>query len=174
MIKEVTNMQHFERLAKQWNAPENQLFWTTQSCSQGRQFAPKQIENNFRMLLNHSIINGDIMPYIKMWSYEINDISLGGCVFMVNKNLMMNETILEEMLWQTPGRYPRSVKDKKILLELLSHAENYARDNKIKTMKITRDPRLHRFTKEKNSGIKNSYTRSGYEATGILYTKKVI
>ena len=174
MIKEVTDMQHFERLARQWNSPENELFWTTQSCSQGRQFYPKRIESNFRSLLHHSIQHEGIMPFIKMWSYEENDISLGGCVFLVDKNMMMQETLLEELLWQCPGRYPHSIKDKKILLSLLDCVEDYGRKNKISTMKITRDPRLHRFTKEKNSGVKNSYTRSGYEATGILYTKRII
>ena len=118
MIKEVTDMQHFERLARQWNSPENELFWTTQSCSQGRQFYPKRIESNFRGLLHHSIQHEGIMPFIKMWSYEENNISLGGCVFLVDKNMMMQETLLEELLWQCPGRYPHSIKDKKIFSNL--------------------------------------------------------
>ena len=57
------------------------------------------------------------------------------------------------------------------MIELLKTAENYARKSGFKVMSISRDPQLHNFTKEKNSGIKNYYTRNNYEAAAIQYFK---
>lgn len=173
MIKEVNNLEHFNKLAKVWNKKENLLFWTSLSCRKRRSFDPDSIESNLRTQLINSIQNGDVLPYIKIWSYEEYNESLAGCVFMAHKNEMMNETIFKEVLWQMNGKLAGSVKEKSILLQLLKHAENYARSTKIKSIVITRDPNLHRFTLEKNSGINNYYTRNNYEASAIEYVKKL-
>lgn len=171
MIKEVTNINHFEKLAKQWNSPQNQFFWRTQSCRQGRNFDPDSIEKNLKSQLIHSLANEGVLPYIKIWSYEIGDTSIAGCVFGANFNFMMSENIFEEVLWQMPGKFPSSIGDKKVMIELLRHAENYAKQEGFKVVKIGRDPALHNFTREKNSGINNYYTRNNYEPASINYFK---
>ena len=171
MIKEVTTLAYFNELAEVWNSPENEFFWKTQSCRRGRNFNPKSIETNLRPRLIQSIENPDILPYIKIWNYELDGASVAGCVFEANHNFMMSENIFQEVLWQMPGRFPSSMRDKKIMIELLNHAENYARQAGFKVMCIGRDPALHNFTKEKNSGINNYYTRNNYEAASINYYK---
>ena len=171
MIKEVKSINHFDKLAREWNCPENKIFWTHQSCRQGRHFDPDSIEKNLKSLFISTLQTGEVLPFIKMWSFEENDRSLAGCVFSGNKNFMMNEKIFEEILWQVPGKYASTIKHKKIMIELLKTAENYARKSGFKVISISRDPQLHNFTKEKNSGIKNYYTRNNYEAAAIQYFK---
>ena len=171
MIKEVNSLTHFDRLAKDWNKPENLMFWKMQSCRQGRNFDPDSIEFNLRNQLIHSLRHEGIIPYIKIWSYEIDGQNLAGCVFHANKNFMMNENIFEEVLWQMNGRFPKSYKDRKIMLELMNCAESYARKQKFKVISVSRDPALHNFTREQNSGINNYYTRNNYEAASIKYYK---
>ena len=171
MIVEVKSINHFDKLARDWNCPENKFFWTHQSCRRGRNFDPDSIEKYLKSLLISTLQTGEILPYVKMWSYEENGASLAGCAFTGMKNFMMNEKIFEEVLWQMPGKYPTSMKDKKIMIKLLQTAENYARKAGFKVMSISRDPMLHNFTKEKNSGISNYYTRNNYEAGSIQYYK---
>ena len=171
MIKEVESMHHFDALAKKWNNQGNRFFWTHQSCRQGRHFDPDSIESYLRNMLNQSLFNPDVLPHLKIWSYEQNDTAIAGCVFLGNKNFMMNENIFEEVLWQTNGEYAKSIKQRKIMIELLKCAENYARKAGYKVMSVSRDPRLHNFTIEKNSGINNYYTRNNYEAAAIQYFK---
>jgi len=171
MIKEVESMHHFDDLAKKWNNQNNNFFWTHQSCRQGRHFDPNSIELHLRQMLSQSLSNPDIIPCTKIWSYEENEKALAGCVFIGNKNFMMNENIFEEVLWQTNGQYAKSIKQRKIMIKLLKCAENYARKSGYKVISVSRDPRLHNFTIEKNSGINNYYTRNNYEAAAIQYFK---
>ena len=171
MIKEVTTLDYFNSLAINWNCPNNKFFWTTQSCRMGRNFHPDSIEQNFRNLFIDSQSKGEILPYIKIWSFEKDGKSIAGCVFRGEKNVMMNEIVFEEILWQMNGKYAKSIEERKIMLELLNHAEQYAKQAGFKAIVLSRDPALHNFTREKNSGINNYYTRNGYEASSIKYTK---
>ena len=171
MIVEVNSMSHFDRLASQWNSPAKKNFWTSLSNKKTYAFDSDSIERNLRSLLLETIHKGDILPYLKMFSYEKNGISLAMSVFLARENFLINKTIFEEVLWQMPGRYPKSIQDRKIMIELLRYAEKYARNNKINILSICRDPELHNFTREANTGINNYYTRNNFDATGIQYFK---
>lgn len=171
MIKEVTTLDHFNFFAKSFNCPDNKHFWTAQSCRRGRNFDPDSIEQNFRNLFIDSQNKGEILPYIKMWSFEKNSKPIAGSIFCAEKNIMMNETMFKEVLWQMNGKYAKSFEERKIMIQLLNHAEQYAKQAGFKVIALSRDPSLHNFTKDKNSGINNYYTRNGYEASSIQYVK---
>ena len=173
MIKEVTSINHFDFLAKKWNSQENKFFWTHQACSKGRAFDPDSIQQNLKKLFIETIQTPDIIPCLKIWSYEELGTPIAGCVFLGNKNFMMNETMFEEVLWQMNGFYAKSIKQRKIMIKLLESAEAYAKSSGYKTISISRNPKLHNFTREKNSGINNYYTRKNYDPVAIQYFKSL-
>ena len=60
-----------------------------------------------------SIEYPEVMPYIKLWSYEVENFSLAGCVFFVKENFMTGKPILEECLWQVNGELATNFSQKK-------------------------------------------------------------
>ena len=57
--------------------------------------------------------------------------------------------MFEEVLWQMNGFYAKSIKQRKIMIKLLESAEAYAKSSGYKTISISRNPKLHNFTREK-------------------------
>ena len=171
MIKEVTSLNHFDFLAKKWNSRENKFFWTQQACGKGRAFDPDSIQQNLKSFLSKRYKSQIQYLVLKYGHMKSSIPPLLVVFFLGNKNFMMNETMFEEVLWQMNGFYAKSIKQRKIMIKLLESAEAYAKSSGYKTISISRNPKLHNFTREKNSGINNYYTRNNYDPVAIQYFK---
>lgn len=171
IIKEINTPIEFSKASKEWNKAEHQSFWKSISPISLGDFCPNSIESFLMSGVTRLASHGEILPYIKIWSYEEHGESLSGCCFSGTKNRMTNTKIFEEVLWQFNGRLANSLKEKKIMLELLNTAESYARRNKFDSLVISRDPRLHKVNRENDFNISNFYTRSGYIPESIKYIK---
>jgi len=169
MIEEIKTIPRLEEIFREWNTDPLLDFWRNQTFSPHRKFNPDSIESNLRVLLSSSINKEDIIPYVKIWSYKENGNSIGGCVFLARENFMMKEKIFEEILWQVCGKFADTTKEKKILIKLLNHAENYARKSGLDSIVISRHPDLHKSFK--TNSLSNYYTKNNYEACAIQYMK---
>ena len=112
MITEVKDLAHFDKCASIWNNKKNINFWKLQSCLADNFFDPESIEFNLRNMLIDSLSKD--RPTLKIWSYEEEGVSLGGGVYIIRENFMMGENVLEEILWQIPGKFAESYKEKNL------------------------------------------------------------
>ena len=113
------------------------------------------------------------MPYIKIWSFEENQNSLAGCCYIAKKDPLTNSKQFEEFMWQSRGKLAGTLKEKKIMLSMLRHAELYAKNAGLDTLVLSRDPKFHKVNKNNSLEICNNYTRNNFSAVQITYSKKL-
>lgn len=173
MIKEIKDIEHLNRTLSQWNSRENKTYWQNLSTSiDSDRFNPLIIENFIRSIFLSTNEYPEVMPYIKLWSYEVKNLSIAGAVFIVKENMMTGKPILEECLWQVNGARAKSFSQKKMLIKLLKTAEDYARLKRIDTICFNRGLDFHKLSKDA-APINNYYTKNGFTPSTVMYYKKL-
>lgn len=173
MIKEITDIEAFDKAAQEWNNNSNLSFWERLGVEKKHQFDPDSIETRFRLMFLRSITNPNQEEKIKLWSYEENGKSIAGCAFSEQYHFLLGEHVLQELLWQFNGKFAKTYKEVKILNLLLKHAEKYARSKQLDSIVIGRDPRLHKPFNNSDIEIKNYYTNQDYKAFSVFYIKSL-
>jgi hypothetical protein len=173
MIKEIADIDSFDKAVEEWNNDTNLSFWQELGVEQKHNFNADSIETRFRLMFLQSLTNPKQEEKIKLWSYEEDGKSIAGCAFSENYNFLMGENVLQEMLWQFNGKFAKTYKEVKILNLLLKHAEEYARSKKLDSIIIGRDPRLHKPFMNNKIEIKNYYTNQDYTAFSVFYIKSL-
>ena len=173
MIKEVDSIKEFEKGARIWNSPQNRPFWENHSCLQGQIYDPDYIENNIKLLFLHTINNPDTLPCIKIWNYKENNKILAGCAFQAEENMMTRRIVFEEIYWQMCGKFANSFKESKILLKLLKNAESYAKKSDMDSIAFSRHLNMHKLADTNDLRVSNFYTRNGFSAQTVLYSKSL-
>ena len=173
MIKEIHQLDHLNRVLRQWTCPSNQAHLNNlSSYNPDHAFDMVSIENMIRKLFLISSRQEGVMPYTKIWSYEKNNFSIAGCIFTAKRNEMTGEPYFEELFWQLNGKLASTINEKKILIKLLKKAEDYARSAGIPGIVISRSFNLHSFVRDNNK-VNNFYTKNHYKPVAAQYYKKL-
>ena len=173
MIKEIKDIDHLNKTLDQWNSVKNKNHWANLSTSiHADRFDPATVQSFIKNMFLSSIEYPEVMPYIKLWSYEVENFSLAGCVFFVKENFMTGKPILEECLWQVNGELATNFSQKKMLIKLLRAAENYGRSKRIDTICFHRGLDFHKLSQDARP-INNYYTKNGFQPSTVMYYKKL-
>ena len=173
MIEQITTLDKLNKICDDWASDCFLNFWDSISPESMGNFNPAKVKSFLINGLHSTITRGEILPYIKIWSFQENGFSLSGCCFTGSINDMTGDKIFKEVLWQTKGHLANSIKEKKILIKLLDTAENYARKAGFDYLVLSRDPMRHKLNKDNNININNYYTRKDFRPTEITYSKKL-
>ena len=173
IIKEINTPLEFDKASLQWKTAQNTPFWNSISPIGIPKFCEDSVESFLRQGIVKLASHGEILPLLKIWSYSENGKSLAGCCFSGRVDPMTNSKLFEEILWQFNGKIAGSIKEKKIMVQLLKAAENYAKINSFDSFIVSRSPNMHSTNKENNFKIDNFYTRNGFAAESIRYSKKL-
>ena len=173
MIEEIISLDKLNKICDDWASDCFSNFWGSISSETIGDFSPARVKSFLMSGLSSTITRGEVLPYIKIWSFQDNETSLSGCCFMASINEMTGDKIFKEVLWQTKGHLADSIKEKKILIKLLDTAENYARKAGFDYLTLSRDPMRHKLNKDNDFNINNYYTRKDFKVSEITYTKKL-
>lgn len=173
MIEDIVSLDKLNKICDDWANDCFLNFWDSVSPKSMSNFNPAKVKSFLMNSLSSTITRGEILPYIKIWSFQDNDVSLSGCCFTALVNDMTGDKIFKEVLWQTKGHLANSIKEKKILIELLNTAEDYARKAGFDYLILSRDPMRHKLNKDNLLNINNHYTRKDFRVTEITYSKKL-
>jgi hypothetical protein len=173
MIKDISDLNALNKICDDWANDSFSNFWDSISPESTGNFNPSRVKSFLMNSLSSTITRGEILPYIKVWSFQESNISLSGCCFAGSINDMTGDKIFKEVLWQTKGHLANSIKEKKILIKLLDTAEDYARKSGFNYLILSRDPLRHKLNKDNNININNYYTRKDFQVTEITYSKKL-
>ena len=179
MIHELESMKQFdEGLKVGWKNifPKYKEFSTP---SMGI-YNPEAAISKIRLSFADSIIRGDILPFFKIFVHSESEDPMRTdkytClhIWQAYTELLTNENVFSEILWQSRGMKASTVSEVRNMLSLMKYAENYAKRNGFHSLVLTRDPELHMLNKENSKlNIKNYFTRSGFDPCIIKYVKKL-
>jgi hypothetical protein len=137
-------------------------------------YDPKSMSSYCRLLLIQTLERGGALPYIKIWGFLSEGKYICAAAYVGTKNPLTGSRILEDVFWQSRGKLADTFSEKKALLKVFKHAEDYAKRIGFDAIRVMRDPRLHSLNKEGSKlNINNFYTRSGYEPAIISYVRKL-
>lgn len=173
MIKEIKNLQELDKASKDWLEASTQDHVENISNTSIGSFNKDSVSFFVASMLKKSIEREGVLPYIKIWSFEELGKSLAGCCYVAKKDPLTNLNQFEEFMWQCKGKLAGSLKEKKIMLSLLRHAENYAKAAGLDTLILSRDPKFHKVNKHNKLEICNNYTRNKFSVSQITYSKKL-
>jgi len=173
MIKQIISIEDFDKMASEWNNEKNFNFWTSKISSRKNKFNPDTIESRLRINFIQTITNPTFPEKIRIWSYEQKGKSVAGCAFAETFNFLLAQNCLQEIFWQFNGRLASSFKEVKILKLLSKKAEEYAKQKKLDSIIIGRNPSMHQPFNSGKIKIKNHYTNQGYDPLTFFYIKKI-
>lgn len=143
-------------------------------------YNPNTATKKMRGFFAETLSRGDVLPYFKFFvfteSEDPNDTSKYTCIHVWHgyTELLTNERVFSEVLWQSRGMNVSTVAHGKAMLSLLKYAERYAKNNSFHSLVLTRDPNLHMLNKENQPlNIRNYFTGRGYDPCIIKYVKKL-
>jgi len=170
MIKEIKNIQDLQKASEQWYPTFSDDYIDNISNHDLGLFDRKSIRSFLFEMMRKTISSGEIMPYLKVWSFEENNQSLAGGCYIAKKDTLTGQKYFEEFMWQVKGALAGSLKEKKMMLLLMRHAEKYAKKSGFDVMTIGRDPNFHKVG---DLNIKNNYTNNNFKVVQIQYAKKL-
>ena len=173
MIKEITSIQKLEEASEDWMSSSSEKHLSLISPPSIGRFNKESVRSFIFLMLKDTISKGEILPYIKIWSYEELGSSVGGCCFVAKKDPLTGLKIFEEFMWQTKGSLAESLKEKKIMLKLLKNAEIYAKNSGLDVLILSRDPSFHKVNKDNDLRVENYYTRNNFSVCQLTYAKKL-
>tara|TARA_Y100000361_G_C11068174_1_gene294177 strand:+ start:286 stop:810 length:525 start_codon:yes stop_codon:yes gene_type:complete len=173
MIKEIKTLQDLEKASQDWVEASTSNHVKNISNPSVGEFNKDSVSFFIASMLKKSIEEEDILPYIKIWSFEEGGQSLAGACYVAKKDPLTNLKQFEEFMWQCKGKLAGTLKEKKMMLFLLRHAEAYAKQSGLDTLILSRDPRFHKVNKNNSLEISNNYTRNNFSVAQITYSKKL-